>query len=109
MQEGGMEQAVSLWIAAWGLVWFLYQEPQTRLEPKPSAASEKKLIKLLLSSGFDQEILLDEAGGCEILACLGGSGWRRQRMVWGDLKPAQERDNQVQMHHRSVRANGEGA
>lgn len=26
----------------------------------------------------------------------------------GDLQPAQERDNQVQMHHRSVRSSGEG-
>lgn len=26
----------------------------------------------------------------------------------GDLQPAQERDNRVQMHHRSVRSSGEG-
>lgn len=42
-----------------------------------------KLNSFCLQQVLDQEILLDEAGGCEILACLAGSGWRKQRMVWG--------------------------
>lgn len=68
---------------------------------------KNKLNSFCLQQVLDQ-ILLEEAGGCEIFGLSGRNWMEEAENGLGDLQPAQERDNRVQMHCRFVRANREG-